>query len=129
MKFQDRLVNKMASQRMIRINEEIKKVVSETINSGIKDPRVQDVLISVVEVDATNDLKTAKIYVSILADDNKRAEVMQGLKTANGFIRRELARKVNLRNTPELLFELDNSMEYSAKMFKKIDEVMKESEK
>lgn len=118
----------MASQRMIRINEEIKKVISETINKGIKDPRVQDVLISIVEVDATNDLKTAKVYVSILADDEKRADVMTGLNAANGYIRRELAHKVNLRNTPELIFELDNSMEYSAKMFKKIDEVIKESE-
>lgn len=118
----------MASQRMIRINEEVKREISETIKKGIKDPRVQDVLISVVEVDATNDLKTAKVYVSILADDEKRADVMKGLKAASGYIRREIARKVNLRNTPELLFELDNSIEYSAKMFKKIDEVLKESE-
>lgn len=118
----------MASQRMIRINEEIKRALSETIKMGIKDPRLQDVLVSIVEVDATNDLKTAKVYVSVLADDEKKKDVMMGLKTAGGYIRRELARKVNLRNTPELLFELDNSIEYSAKMFKKIDEVIRESE-
>ncbi|HHX59627.1 MAG TPA: 30S ribosome-binding factor RbfA [Epulopiscium sp.] len=118
----------MATQRMIRINEEMKKEISATINRGIKDPRVQDVLISIVEVDATNDLKTAKVYVSILAEDEKREDVMKGLKAAGGYIRREIARKINLRNTPELLFELDNSIEYSAKMFKKIDEVLRESE-
>ncbi len=119
----------MASQRMIRINEEIRREISETIKMGIKDPRLQDVLVSVVEVDTTNDLKIAKVYISVLADDDKKQEVMLGLKAAGGYIRRELARKINLRNTPELIFELDNSMEYSAKMFKKIDEVIKESEK
>lgn len=119
----------MASQRMIRINEEIKREISETIKLGLKDPRVQDVLVSIVSVDATNDLKTAKVYVSVLAEDDKKEEVMDGLKAAGGYIRREIARKINLRNTPELLFELDNSIEYSAKMFKKIDEVMKESGK
>lgn len=119
----------MASQRMIRINEEIRREISETIKMGIKDPRVQEVLVSVVEVDTTNDLKFAKVYISVLADDDKKQEVMLGLKAAAGYIRRELARKINLRNTPELIFELDNSMEYSAKMFKKIDEVIKESER
>lgn len=118
----------MASQRMIRINEEIKREISETIKRGLKDPRVQDVLVSIVSVDATNDLKTAKVYVSVLADDEKRADVLKGLKAANGYIRREIARKINLRNTPELTFELDNSMEYSAKMFKMIDDVMQESD-
>ena len=117
----------MASQRMIRINEEIRREISETIKLGLKDPRVQDVLISIVSVEATNDLKTAKVYVSILAEDEKKAEVMDGLKAAGGYIRREIARKINLRNTPELLFKLDNSIEYSAKMFKKINEVMKEN--
>jgi len=117
----------MASQRMIRINEEIKREISETIKRGLKDPRVQDVLVSIVSVDATNDLKSAKVYVSVLAEDDKKAEVMDGLKAAGGYIRREIARKINLRNTPELLFELDNSIEYSARMFKKIDEVIKES--
>lgn len=118
----------MASQRMIRINEEIKREISETINMGIKDPRVQDALISITEVDATNDLKTAKVYVSVLADDEKRQEVMMGLTAAGGYIRRELARKLNLRHTPELIFKLDNSIEYGAKMFKKIDEVINKSE-
>ena len=118
----------MATQRMIRINEEIRRAISETIKTGIKDPRVQDVLVSIVEVDATNDLKTAKIYVSVLADEEKRNEVMEGLETAGGYIRRELARKVNLRNTPELLFRLDNSIEYSAKIFKKIDEVINDGD-
>jgi len=119
----------MASQRMIRTNEEIRREISETINNGLKDPRVQDVLISIVEVDATNDLKTAKVYVSVLADDEVKQDVMEGLNAAGGYIRKELARKVNLRNTPELIFKLDESIEYGVDMFRKIDEVMNESEK
>ncbi len=87
----------MASQRMIRINEEIRKEISNTINLGLKDPRVQDVLISVTSVDATNDLKTAKVFISILGGDDKKEEVMDGLKAANGYIRKEIARKINLR--------------------------------
>ena len=114
---------------MIRINEEIRREISETINNGLKDPRVQDVLISIVEVDATNDLKTAKVYVSVLAEDEVKHDVMDGLKAAGGYIRKELARKVNLRNTPELIFKLDESIEYGVDMFRKIDEVMNESEK
>lgn len=114
---------------MIRINEEIKREISETINRGLKDPRVQDVLISIVEVDATNDLKTAKVYVSVLADDNAKTEVMDGLNAANGYIRKELARKINLRHTPELIFKLDQSIEYGVEMFKKIDDVINEGEK
>lgn len=113
---------------MIRINEEIRREISDIVKLGLKDPRVQDVLISVVSVDTTNDLKSAKVYVSVLADEDKKDEVMEGLNVAGGYIRREIARRINLRNTPELIFKLDNSIEYSAKMFKMIDDVVKESE-
>lgn len=113
---------------MTRINEEIRREISEVINLGLKDPRVQDVLISIVAVDTTNDLKSAKVYVSVLADEARKDDVMEGLKVAGGYIRREIARRINLRNTPELIFKLDNSIEYSAKMFKIIDDVVKESE-
>lgn len=118
----------MSSQRMIRINEEIKREISATISLGLKDPRAQNALVSITSVDATNDLKSAKVYVSILAEDSKKEEVMDGLRAAGGYIRSEIARKINLRHTPELIFKLDNSMEYSAKMFKKIDEVINKND-
>ncbi len=118
----------MANQRLTRINEEMKKEISEIIRTEIKDPAVQDVMISVVAVDTTNDLKTAKVYVSVL-QDNKKQEALAGLQKAQGFIRREIARRINLRNTPELIFKLDESIERGIEMSKLIDDVMaKDSE-
>lgn len=108
--------------RMIRINDEIKKEVSEILRSEIKDPRV-GVMTSVLKVETTNDLKYCKLYVSVLGNDKEKDEVMLGLKNAGGFIRKELAARINLRNTPELKFILDDSLEYSIKMSKLIDEV------
>lgn len=118
----------MANQRLTRINEEMKKEISEIIRTEIKDPAVQDVMISVVAVDTTNDLKTAKVYVSVL-QDNKKQEALAGLQKAQGFIRREIARRINLRNTPELIFKLDESIERGIEMSKLIDDVIaKDSE-
>lgn len=118
----------MASQRLTRINEEMRKEISEIIRTEIKDPNVQDVMISVVAVDTTNDLKTAKVYVSVL-QDNKKQDALVGLQKAQGFIRREIARRINLRNTPELIFKLDESIERGIEMSKLINDVMaKDSE-
>lgn len=118
----------MANQRLTRINEEMKKEISEIIRTEIKDPAVQDVMISVVAVDTTNDLKTAKVYVSVL-QDNKKQDALAGLQKAQGFIRREIARRINLRNTPELIFKLDESIERGIEMSKLIDDVIaKDSE-
>lgn len=113
----------MANQRLIRINEEMKKEISEIIRTDIKDPAVQDVMISVVAVDTTNDLKTAKVYVSIL-QENKKEEALAGLQKAQGFIRKEIAHRINLRNTPELIFKLDESIERGIEMSKLIQDVM-----
>lgn len=113
-----------SNNRMIRINDEIKKVISETIRSDLKDPRI-GVITSVLKVETTNDLKYSKIYISILGDDLKKEEVMLGLKNASGFIRKQVADKINLRNTPQFTFELDNSLEYSIRISKLIDEVNK----
>lgn len=119
----------MASQRLIRINEEMRREISEVIRTEIKDPAVQDVMISVVAVDTTNDLKTAKVYISVL-QDNKKQEALVGLQKAQGFIRREIARRINLRNTPELIFKLDESIERGIEMSKLINDVMaKDSER
>lgn len=112
------------NNRMIRINDEIKREVSEILRAGLKDPRV-GVMTSVLKVETTNDLKYCKLYVSVLGDDKQKAEAMEGLKKASGFIRKELAMKINLRNTPELKFILDDSLEYSIRMSKLIDEVNK----
>ena len=113
----------MASQRLTRINEEMRREISEVIRTEIKDPAVQDVMISVVAVDTTNDLKTAKVYISVL-QDNKKQEALAGLQKAQGFIRKEIARRINLRNTPELLFRLDESIERGIEMSKLINDVM-----
>lgn len=112
------------NNRMIRINDEIRKEVSEILRSGLKDPRV-GVITSVLKVDTTNDLKYCKVYVSILGDDEKKAEVMQVLKSASGFIRSQIASKINLRNTPQFTFELDDSLEYSFKIDKIIRDINK----
>ena len=106
--------------RLGRIDEEYRKEISQIISYQLKNPNVTG-LISVTKVKVTNDLKYAKVYVSILNSKNLK-ETMEGLKKSSGFIRSELARKINLRNTPEILFELDDSLEYGAK----IDSILKE---
>ncbi len=113
---------KKNSNRIIRINEEIKHELSSIIREGLKDPRV-DTLISIVHVDTTPDLKYCKVFFSTLGDEAKHQETLEGLKNSAGFIRRELARKVNLRNTPELKFVIDYSIEYGVNLNKLISEV------
>ncbi|MBR6424966.1 MAG: 30S ribosome-binding factor RbfA [Oscillospiraceae bacterium] len=104
----------MASNRTLRINEEIQKVLSEDIRT-LKDPRVQG-LISVTEVEATGDLRYAKVYISVLEKERSK-EVLKGLKSASGFLRRSLGTKLQLRYTPELIFVEDNSIERGAHIF------------
>ncbi len=106
--------------RLGRIEEEYRKELSQIIGYGLKNPNVTG-LISVTKVKVSNDLKYAKVYVSILNAKNLK-DTLAGLKKSSGFIRSELARRVNLRNTPELVFELDDSLEYGAK----IDTILKE---
>ena len=101
----------MASNRIGRINEEIQKELSELIR-GLKDPRVQG-LISVTGVDTTPDLRYAKVYISVL-DKSDVNQVLKGLRSASGYLRRELGRTLNLRNTPELTFVRDDSIDHGA---------------
>jgi len=110
----------MQHTRLEKINGEIKRGLAEILRE-VKDPRLSSI-ISITDVEATNDLKHAKIYVSILGDENIKKEVMTGLKSAEGFIRSELGKKVELHSLPELIFELDESMETGAK----IDQILKE---
>jgi len=115
----------MSIQRMTRINEEIRRELAQLISYEIKDPRVSETMISVVAVETTNDLKTAKVFISIL-QENKKEDAMSGLQAAQGFIRKEIARRINLRNTPEFIFKLDKSIEYGMHMSKMIQDVMKD---
>lgn len=105
-----------------RINGEVMRELSNIIRGGIKDPRIHP-LTSVVAVEVAPDLKTCKAYISVLGDEKDQENTLQGLKSAEGYVRRELARNINLRNTPEIRFILDQSIEYGVNMSKKIDEV------
>ena len=110
-----------------RINGEVHRELSRIISREIKDPRIHP-MTSVVEVEVTPDLKFCKAYISVLGDAKALEDTMAGLKSAVGFIRKELARSVNLRNTPELIFVMDQSIEYGVNMSKKINDVISEDE-
>ncbi len=111
--------NTMASNRIAIINQEIQKEVSSLIRN-LKDPRVQDTMISITRVETTPDLRFAKIYVSFL-EESKAADALKGLRSASGWLRRELGHSLQLRHTPELQWELDDSITYGAKMLKLIN--------
>ncbi len=108
-----------------RINMEVQRELSEIIRLEIKDPRIHP-MTTVVDVSVTPDLKYCKAFISILGDEEAGKATIEGLKSAEGYIRRELARRVNLRNTPEIKFILDQSIEYGVNMSKLIDEVTKD---
>ncbi len=109
----------MASNRIGRINEEIQKELASLLRN-LKDPRVQDTMISITRVETTPDLRYTKVYVSFL-DESKALDAMKGLKSASGYLRRELGSALNLRYTPEIQWVLDDSITYGAKMLKLID--------
>ena len=108
-----------------RINSEVMKILAELIRSEIKDPRVPK-FTSVTDAVVAPDLKTCKVWVSFLCDEAQEKEALKGLKSAEGFLRRELARELNLRNTPELTFVADHSISYGNHMSSVIDRVAKE---
>ena len=110
------------SVKNTRINEEVMRELSNIIRLEVKDPRISPVT-SVVSVEVAPDLKTCKAYISVLGDDEAVSKTIEGLKSSAGFIRRELAHRINLRNTPEITFVSDQSIAYAAKMSKLIDEV------
>lgn len=113
------------SVKSTRINSEVQKVLAEVIRGEIKDPRISP-LTSVVAVEVAPDLKTCKAWISVLGNEQARKDTYAGLRSAEGFIKNQIARKINLRNTPEITFILDQSIEYGVNMSKKIDEVMSE---
>ena len=107
-----------------RINGEVQRELSRIISREIKDPRIAP-MTSVVDAVVTSDLKQCKAYISVLGDQKAKEDTLNGLRSAVGYIRRELEHSINLRNTPEITFILDDSIEYGVEMSKKIDELNK----
>ena len=108
-----------------RVNAEVQRELSTILRGGIKDPRVAP-MTSVVAVEVAPDLKTCKAYISVLGDEKAQADTLKGLQSAEGYIRRELAHTLNMRNTPEIKFVLDQSIEYGVRMSKKSDDVTRD---
>lgn len=117
----------MNNKRINRISEEIKKVISQLLVNGLKDPRVST-LTSVTKVQVTNDLRFANVFISVLGDERTKQETLDGLKSAKGYIRTSIGKEVDLRYAPEPIFKLDESIEISINMSKLIEEV-KEQDK
>jgi ribosome-binding factor A len=113
--------------RSERVAEEIKKAVSQIINNEIKDPRVSG-LISVTKVEMTKDLRHAKIFLSIYGEESEKQKVFEGLKNAEGFIRKELAHRVRMKFIPEISFKMDESIEYGIHIYKLLEEVQKQED-
>ena len=107
-----------------RINGEVQKELSSIIRGEIKDPRIHP-MTSVMAVEVAPDLKTCRAYISVLGNQEAKEATIRGLNSAEGYIRRQLARNLNLRNTPEIRFLLDESIEYGVNMSKLIDDVAK----
>ena len=105
-----------------RINGEVQRELADIIRGEIKDPRINP-MTSVVSVEVAPDLKSCKAYISVLGDDESAADTLAGLNSAKGFIKNRLAKTINLRNTPDITFVMDQSIAYGVNMSKKIDEV------
>ena len=110
------------SVKNTRVNGEVMRVLAEVIRSEIKDPRINP-MTSVVAVEVAPDLKTCKAWISVLGNEESQKDTLAGLKSAEGYIRNQLARKINLRNTPDIRFIIDQSIEYGVNMSRMIDEV------
>ena len=111
------------SVKNTRINGEVQRELAEIIRGGIKDPRIAP-MTSVVAVEVAPDLKTCKAWVSVLGDEKAQADTLAGLRSAEGFIRGRLAKTINLRNTPQITFIMDQSIAYGVNMSKRIEEVV-----
>lgn len=118
----ERLKMRKNSIKNTRINGEVLKELSMIIRQEIKDPRIH-MMTSVTAVEVAPDLKTCKAYISVLGSDQEKRDTIAGLRSAEGYIRRQLAKNLNLRNTPEIYFKLDESIEYGVHMSKLIDDV------
>lgn len=113
----------MAKIRVGRVGEQIKKELSQLIQTELKDPRIGFLTVTGVEV--TNDLSQAKIYLSVLGDEEQKANSLKALEKANGFLRSELGKRIRLRHTPELIFKFDESIAYGSHIEKLLGEIGK----
>jgi len=112
----------MSKNRMIRINDEIQRELSTILRAGLKDPRVSAAaMASCVRVETSNDLKYCKAYISVLGMDGEKQACMEAIENAKGHIRSQIARAINLRNTPEFKFILDDSLDYSFRINQILD--------
>ncbi|WMC94400.1 30S ribosome-binding factor RbfA [Kineothrix sp. MB12-C1] len=112
------------SVKNTRVNGEVQKALAEIIRGGIKDPRISP-LTSVVSVEVSPDLKTCKAWISVLGEEQAQKDTLAGLRSASGYIKSQLAKEINLRNTPEITFIIDQSIAYGVNMSKLIDDVNK----
>lgn len=117
----------MRIKRINRISEEVKKVISQLLYNGIKDPRINS-MVSVTKVEVTRDLSYANIYISVLGSEEEKASALEGLQSAKGYIRKEIGRNLKLRHVPEPRIFLDESIEKGIEMTELIKEVNKDSE-
>lgn len=115
----------MARVRVGRVGEQIKKELSQIIQTDVKDPRIG--FITVTAVDVTNDLSQAKVYLSVLGTEDEKDDSLKALAKATGFIRSELGKRIRLRKVPELLFKMDTSIDYSSRIESLIQQINKEN--
>ena len=115
------------SMKNTRINGEVQRVLAEVIRGEIKDPRISP-LTSVIAVEVAPDLKTCKAWISVYGDEQAKKDTLAGLKSAEGYIKNQLAKQINLRNTPEIHFIVDEAIAYGVRMSKLIDDVIKNDE-
>ena len=115
------------SMKNTRINGEVQRVLAEVIRGEINDPRISP-LTSVIAVEVAPDLKTCKAWISVYGDEQAKKDTLAGLKSAEGYIKNQLAKQINLRNTPEIHFIVDESIAYGVRMSKLIDDVIKNDE-
>ncbi len=118
----------MSNNRMQKVNEELKREISNIISLKLSNSLLRKGLISVTKVDTSPDLKYARVYVSMINIGNKK-EALKALKKSSGFVRTEIAQKVNLKYTPELIFEFDESIEYGDRIDNILKEITKEIKK
>ena len=114
--------SEMSTRRMARVNDVIRKEISELLMREVRDPRLSG-LLSVTEVDISPDLRCAKVFVSVMGSEEEKRRVEEGLAAASGFLRRGLAERVTLRYIPELVFQRDESIELGSRLLELIDEV------
>lgn len=118
----------MAFERINRISEEFKREISDIIKNDINDPRIAE-FTSVMSAEVTKDQRYAKVYISVLGDEKQQTDTMIGLRSAAGYIRKEVGKRIKLRLTPQVIFELDKSIEHGIYISKLIDDAIKSGER